>query len=79
MQTIAADHAGQAEFIHVEIWKDYENSVVNQAAADWLLRNGDLTEPWLYLIGSDGSILERWGPLFDPEQVGAALDALPKG
>ncbi len=79
VQTIAADHAGQAEFIHVEIWKDYENSVVNQAAADWLLRNGDLTEPWLYLIGSDGSILERWGPLFDPEQVGAALDALPKG
>jgi hypothetical protein len=79
VRAIAADHAGQAEFIHVEIWKDYAKSVVNQAAADWLLRNGDLTEPWLYLIGSDGTILDRWGPLFDPEEVGAALDALPQG
>jgi hypothetical protein len=78
VQTLAADHEGQAEFIHIEIWKDYDNSVVNQAAADWLLRDGDLTEPWLYLIGPDGTILERWGPLFDPDQVGAALDALPQ-
>jgi hypothetical protein len=77
VQALAADHAGQAEFIHIEIWKDYQTSVVNEAAADWLLRDGDLTEPWLYLIGSDGTILDRWGPLFDPEQVGAALDALP--
>ena len=53
------------------------SSVINQAAADWLLRNGDLTEPWLYLIGPDGTILEhRWGPLFDPGRW-AALDALP--
>ena len=29
-------------------------------------RNGDLTEPWLFLIGSDGTILDRWCPLFDP-------------
>ena len=36
-----------------------------------------MTEPWLYLIGPDGVIADRWGPLFDPEQVAAALDALP--
>ena len=78
MQAIAADHPGQAEFIHIEIWKDHQNSVINQAAADWLLRNDDLTEPWLYLIGADGTIVDRWGPLFDPEEVGAALDDLPQ-
>lgn len=79
VQALAADHAGQAEFIHVEIWKDHDKSIVNEAAADWLLREGDLTEPWLYLIGPDGTILDRWGPLFDPEDVAAALDALPQG
>ena len=78
VQALAADHQGQAEFIHVEIWKDYDKSIVNEAAADWLLRDGDLTEPWLYLIGGDGTILDRWGPLFDPEEVAAALDALPQ-
>ncbi|MEO8477643.1 MAG: hypothetical protein ABI572_11430 [Actinomycetota bacterium] len=77
MQALAADHAGQAAFIHVEIWRDYDKSIVNEAAADWLLRDGDLTEPWLYLIGGDGTIFHRWGPLFDPSEVAAALDALP--
>lgn len=64
-------------YIHVEIWRDYATSRVNQAAADWLLRDGSLTEPWLYLIGPDGTIVDRWGPLFDPVEVSTALDALP--
>lgn len=66
-----------AVYIHVEIWHDYAKSVLNQAAADWLLRKGDLTEPWLFLIGPDGKVVDRWGPLFDPAEVQAALAALP--
>ena len=51
-EELAAEYRGVADFIHVEIWRDYDASVVNEAAADWLLRGKDLTEPWLYLIGS---------------------------
>ena len=36
-----------------------------------------MTEPWLYLISSDGVIADRWGPLFDTAEVAAALEALP--
>jgi hypothetical protein len=70
----------RAVFVHVEIWRNYnaQPPVVNKAAADWLLRNGDLTEPWLYLIGSDGTILDRWSSLFDPAEVAAELDRLPR-
>ncbi len=68
----------RAAFVHVEIWRDFQDSVLNQAAADWLYRNDTLTEPWLFLIGSDGTIVDRWGPLFDPAEVEAALDRLPK-
>jgi hypothetical protein len=64
-------------FIHVEIWKDYQNQVVNQAAADWLYRNGDLTEPWLFLIGADGTILDRWSALWSESEVEAELADLP--
>ncbi len=69
----------RAVFIHVEIYRDYnaEPPVINRAAADWLLRNNDLTEPWLYLIGSNGRILDRWSSLFDPSQVARELDGLP--
>jgi peroxiredoxin len=67
----------KAEYIHIEIWKDFESSEANQAALDWLFRDGDLTEPWLYLIDARGTIADRWGPLFDPEEVAAQLRALP--
>ena len=74
LAAIARDYGNKAVFIHVEIWKDYKNSVVNKAAADWLYRNDDLTEPWLFLIGRDGTILDRWGPLWNPATVRADLD-----
>jgi hypothetical protein len=75
-QALEREYGDVAEFIHVEIWRDYEQSTVNQAAADWLLREGNLTEPWLFLIDADGVIVERWGPLFDLDDVRASLDAL---
>lgn len=75
-EALADEYRGDAEFIHVEIWRDYQESTVNRAAADWLLRDGDLTEPWMFLIDADGTIVERWGPLFDLDDVRASLDAL---
>jgi hypothetical protein len=71
---IAKTGPKDADYIHVEIWKDFGAHVVNRAAADWVFRNGDLTEPWLYLIAPNGMIVDRWGPLFDPTQVAAELD-----
>jgi hypothetical protein len=77
VEELAGTYAKKAVFIHVEIWRDYQKSVVNKAAADWLYRNGDITEPWLFLIGSDGIIRDRWGPLFDPGEVAQSLAGLP--
>ena len=82
LQRLAADHPDRAVYIHVEIWKNYnaQPQVINEGAADWLYRPNTqlgMTEPWLYLIGADGTITDRWGPLFDPAQVSASLEALP--
>jgi hypothetical protein len=83
LQRLAADHPDRAVYIHVEIWKDFNASpqVINEGAAAWLLRgtpeSPEMTEPWLYLIGADGTIADRWGPLFDAGEVAAALEALP--
>ena len=73
LEQLAKTGPKTADYIHVEIWNDYQSSTVNKAAGDWLLRNGDITEPWLYLIGPDGTIVDRWGPLFDPAEVRAEL------
>jgi hypothetical protein len=80
LRRFAEDYPDRAVYIHVEIWRKYdppEVQVVNQAAADWLLRDENMTEPWLYLIGADGVIVDRWGSLFDSGEVAAALEALP--
>ena len=84
LQKLAAEHPDRAVYIHIEIWKNHnaQPQVVNKGAADWLLRklpdgSPEMTEPWLFLIGSDGIIADRWGPLFDTAEVAAALEALP--
>ena len=82
LQRIGAEYPDRAVYIHIEIWKEYDAQVVNEGAAEWLLRElpdgtPEMTEPWLYLIGSDGIVLDRWGPLFDSAEVAAALEALP--
>jgi hypothetical protein len=77
LEELSTRYADRAAFIHVEIWHDNAKGEINKAAADWLFRNGDLREPWLFLIGADGTILDRWGVLWDPREVGAELRALP--
>ncbi|MFB3738979.1 MAG: hypothetical protein ACE14W_08440 [Candidatus Velamenicoccus archaeovorus] len=77
VEQLAARYGDRAVFIHVEIWHDFQKQEINQAAADWLYRNGDLTEPWLYLIGADGRILDRWSSLFGTQEVAHDLQQLP--
>jgi hypothetical protein len=76
VQELAARYDEKAVFVHVEIWRE-NPTVINEAAADWLFRNDNLTEPWLFLIDERGTIVDRWGPLFDPDEVADQLAAMP--
>ena len=78
LQQIAKTGPPSAAYIHVEIYEDYANNRVNTAAKQWLLRNGNLTEPWLFLIGADGKIIDRWSPLFDVHEVQSELDRVAR-
>jgi len=75
VEQLSKKYADRAVFIHVEIWRNFNKKVINKAAADWLSPN--LTEPWLYLIGANGRILDRWSSLFDVQEVGEELQQLP--
>jgi hypothetical protein len=78
LEQIAKTGPTGADYIHIEIYKDYAKHEINTAAKQWLLRNGDLTEPWLFLIGRDGKIVDRWSPLFDVHEVQAELDRVAR-
>lgn len=74
---LAERYPDRAVYLHLELWKDFDGLVINEGAAEWVYRNGDASDPWLFLIGADGRVMDRWMPLFDPEEVAAALEALP--
>lgn len=74
---LAETYGDRADFIHVEIWRDFQNKVVNKGAAEWVLRGDDLTEPWIFLIGDDGRIVARWDNVATPEEIEPLLKELP--
>jgi hypothetical protein len=76
---LAADYGDRADFVHVEIWRDFQGQVVNRAAADWLLRANDLQEPWVFLIGADGRIVARWDNVATRPEIEPYLRDLPAG
>jgi hypothetical protein len=78
VEELARDYSDRAEFIHVEIWRNFEKGVINEAAADWLLRDNDLREPWVFLIGSNGRIVARWDNVATREEIEPLLKRLPR-
>ena len=75
---LAAEYHDRADFIHVEIYRDFEAGKVNQAALDWLLtKDGDLREPWTFLIGADGKIAASWDTVVTRSEIEPLLKALP--
>ena len=77
---LARTYGDRAVFIHIEVYKDYNATdpadQINEGALQWLEPVG--SEPWTWLIGADGRIVDRWGPVWDPNEVGQELAKLPK-
>ena len=51
--------------------------MLTKAAAEWLLRNNDLNEPWVFVIGADGRIAARLDNVVTRDEIEPLLRALP--
>ena len=75
---LAAEYGDRADFIHIEIYRDFQAGQVNHAALDWLSSaDGDLREPWTFLIGGDGRIAASWDTVVTRKEIEPLLKALP--
>lgn len=74
VQSLAAEYDDVAEFIHIEVWKDFEAGELNEAAAAWIQTERGGNEPWTFLVGSDGRVQARWDNVLDLEALRAELD-----
>lgn len=73
---LADRHGDAMAFVHLEVWRDFEKQVVNKAAADWILREGagGFQEPWVFVVGSDGKVAERFDNVVAEPTLTAAVE-----
>lgn len=76
VQDLASEYSEAANFVHIEVWRDFEQKQINRAAAEWMLRGESGLEPWVFLIGPDGKITARWDNVATRGEVEGALKAL---
>lgn len=71
---LAGRHEGTVNFVHVEVWKDFEAETLNDAAAEWIVTEQGGNEPWVFLIGADGRIDARWDNVLDLVELESLLN-----
>ena len=74
---LARTYADRASFVHVEIWRDFQANTLNKGAADWVFREGDLKEPWVFVIGADGRITARFDNVVSRGELEPLVRDLP--
>lgn len=74
---LAADYGDRAEFVHLEVWQNFEETVLNEAAAAWIQTEEGGAEPWVFLVGPDGTVQQRWDNVLDEQALVELLEDLP--
>ncbi len=78
LQKLQAQHGSQANFIHVEIYKGgrpNEKQEVVPAVQEW----GLTSEPWLFLVGADGRLADKFEGVFAYDELQQAVGQLVQG
>jgi len=74
---VAARFEDRADFVHIEVWEDFERQVLNPAAAAWIQTETGGNEPWVFVVGADGRIIARWDNVIDVTELTELLSSLP--
>lgn len=61
-------------FVHLEVWHDFADRAVNRDAAEWIKRpSREIQEPWVFIIGRDGRISERFDNIVSDTDLLSAI------
>jgi hypothetical protein len=72
VEAVYDEYKEQANFIHLEIYKDFQALEPADEVAEWGLQS----EPWTFVIDADGNITARFGGPISPRELMEALVAL---
>lgn len=76
----AREFEDRAAFVHLEIYEDFDEQLLNDAAAAWIqpADGSGGGEPWVFLVGADGTITARWDNVLDLDELHGMLSELPQ-
>lgn len=62
VQALASRHQDTMNFVHLEVWRDFQGQVINKSAAEWIYRTQteDINEPWVFVVDGAGKITHRF-------------------
>ncbi len=70
VEDVHAELGAQVNFIHIEVYKDFETFEFADEMAEWGLN----TEPWVYVVGIDGLIATRFGGPVSPRELTETIE-----
>ena len=67
---------GRMDFVHLEIWEDFEQNAMNEAAAAWIAPtpDTDVREPWVFVVDAGGRITARFGNVATEAELESAME-----
>jgi hypothetical protein len=74
---LAIEYEEVVDTVQLEVWEDFDEQVLNQAAAEWIQTEAGGNEPWVFLVDGTGTIVARWDNVLDVEELRSRLDELP--
>lgn len=76
VQRLAAQHGGRMNFVHLEVWRDFQAQEINKAAGEWIFRspNQEIHEPWVFVLDGQGVITDRFDNVASDEETAAAVE-----
>lgn len=76
VEELAEKYEGRANFVHLEVWEDYEAERLTTAAEEWIVpADGEGgSEPWVFLVDSEGVVVDRWDNVASEPELRGALD-----
>lgn len=77
VQQVADKYKGEADFIHMEVWKD--NDPTTRQVRPQLKAFGLPTEPWIFLIDRDGVVRDRIEGAISVSELEAAMSTILPG
>lgn len=77
---LAARYGDRMDFVHLEVWADFEKKRVNPAAAAWILQGeAGGNEPWVFVVDANGVIAERFDNVANADALEAAIQRVLTG